>query len=507
MAAAPNGKTPNVVSVEGLIPDRGEPQISIAEKFMASPSLAKQSEKSSHKIRRPSDLDPMSSTMLAALRDLNTRYVYVQQMAQVVRIPTLTRPEIDIYPPTVFTSSLERQKISDQIVSRRWVDWAERHNVYKLSYDPGKPQITPENNLNTWLPSPCIPKQGDLALFFDYRDRLFALDDTYKDWFTAWLAYPIQFPGTKLNTACIFWSRQTGTGKSMMGRIMCEVYGYTNSTVIKEAELHSQFNHWADGRQFVMIEEIKGANAEKHADALKAMVTQQTVWINKKNKAQYELKDCANYYFNSNHPDALYLDSNDRRFFVHHIGDQKYPDEKWRNEFKPWAESGGYAAIHHYLKHEVDLSKPVVGGRPYSMEPYPFSPNAAAPQTAARTEMIVNSRSDAETWVDDLIAWPINVLNGHNTWTLCTMDELWKLFQIAYPRSSTKRKTFAAVVRARRKAVYSDNDIELSSGKRVKLYSVAHNESDDGKRWLNGGLALDILRAYEEEGHNDDGTV
>ena len=446
----------------------------------------------------------MSSTLESALYDLNNRYVYVTQMAQVVRIPTLAHPEIDIYPPTVFTSSLERRKIGDHLVSRTWIDWPARRNVYKLCYDPGKDIITPDNNLNTWLPSPCKPRQGDLALFFDYLDRLFALDSTYRDWFIAWLAYPIQFPGTKLNTACIFWSRQTGTGKSMMGRIMCEVYGSTNSTVIKEAELHSQFNHWADGRQFVMIEEIKGANAEKHADALKAMVTQQTVWINKKNKAQYELRDCSNYYFNSNHPDALYLDPNDRRFFVHHIGDKKYPDEKWRNEFKPWAESGGYAAIHHYLKNEVELSKPIIGGRPYSLELHPFSPNAAAPQTAARLEMIANSRSDAETWVDDLIEWPANVLRG-NQWTLCTMSELWGLFQQAYPRSPTKRKTFASAVRARRKAVYSDNDLQLSSGIRTKLYCVARNDSDDGKRWLNGGLALDILLAYESEAGHDDG--
>jgi putative DNA primase/helicase len=422
-------------------------------------------------------------------------------MAQVIRIPTIEQPEIDIYPPTVFTSSLERRKVGDYTVSRIWIDWPERRNVYKLSYDPGKPRFTPEGNLNTWLPSPCVPKQGDLTLFHDYLDRLFILDPTYKDWFIAWLAYPIQYPGTKLNTACIFWSRQTGTGKSMMGRIMCEVYGSTNSTVIREAELHSQFNHWADGRQFVMIEEIKGANAEKHADALKAMVTQQTVWINKKNKAQYELRDCANYYFNSNHPDALYLDPNDRRFFVHHIGNQKYPDEKWRNEFKPWADNGGYAAIHYYLMHEVDLSKPVVGGRPYSMEPYPFSPNAAAPQTAARTEMIENSRSDAETWVDELLGWPANVLQGHQ-WTLCTMKELWELFQSEYPRTAVKRKTFASVVRSQRKAVYADNDVQLSSGVRVKLYWVGVNSDP----WLRQGDMAQIVQQYESERQNDTGN-
>jgi hypothetical protein len=366
--------------------------------------------------------------------------------------------------------------------------------VYKLAYDPGRPLITPDGNLNTWLPSPNVPGKGDLTLWFDYLDRMFNLDPTYRDWFIAWLAYPIQHPGAKLNTACIFWSKQTGTGKSMMGRIMCEVYGPTKSTVIKEAELHSQFNHWADGRQFVMIEEIKGANAEKHADALKAMVTQQTIWINKKNKAQYELRDCSNYYFNSNHPDALYLDPNDRRFFVHHIGDHKYPDEKWHKEFSPWADAGGYAAIHHYLKYEVDLTRPIVGGKPNTLDPYPFSPAAAAPQTSARLEMISNSRSDAESWVDELIEWPANVLRGCK-WTLATMDELWELFIAANPRTSTKRKTFATAVRSRRKAVYSDNKVLLPSGVKTQLYWCGEGEDS----YRTQSVLADIVAKYASE--------
>lgn len=444
-----------------------------------------------------SSLAPTDLTLFNdALEEFNTRYAYVRKMGRIVRIPTLTRPEIDLYPVDTFTASLERRHVAGIPIAKSWLDWTKRREVYKLAYEPGKPLITPEGNLNTWIKSPCEPKKGDVSLFLDYLDRVFKTDPTYRDWFLAWLAYPIQNPGAKLHTACIFWSTQTGTGKSMLGIIMRQVYGLTNSAVIKEAELHSQWNHWADGRQFIMIEEVKGMNAEKHADALKALITQQTVFINKKNLGQYELRDCTNYYFNSNHAEALFLDEHDRRFFVHNLGSDKYPEEKWRNEFEPWANAGGYAAIHHYLKHEVDLAKPIIGGRPFTTTPYPFSPGASAPQTEARREMIVNSKSDAQQWIEDLIEWAPNVLYG-NKWKLATSEELWKLFQKANPRTPMRRKTFVTALRSKLKPVYADNRLLLSSGTKVKLYPTSNEDKWDGHD--------EIVSAYEAEDHDTSG--
>lgn len=426
---------------------------------------------------------------------LNKRYAYVRQMAKVVRLPTPDYPEIDLYAPDVFTSSLERERVGTTWVARSWIDWiGHRNEVYKLAYEPGQDQITPEGNLNIWLPSPCKPRKGDITLFLDYLDRVFKNDPTFRDWFLAWLAYPLQYPGTKLNTAVLFWSNQTATGKSMLGRIMREIYGYKNTTVIKEADLYGDFNHWAEGRQFIMIEEVRGANAEKYADALKALITQQTVFVNKKQKGQYEIRDCTNYYFNSNHAEALYLAEEDRRFFVHNIGTEKYPEGKWENEFEPWLMSGGAEAIYHYLLN-IDLTKPVLRNKP-------FSPSSDAPQTAARREMIQNSKSDAQQWVDDLIEWPANALPEDCKLCLATMKELWKFFYAEHPRTSTKQRNFATAVRQRIKAVYSDNKLILPSGQKDKLYPLQPpngeegKEGKEGKNWHNGLSATQILTLY-----------
>jgi len=440
---------------------------------------------------------PMDATWESALNYLNERYVFVEQLAQVVRIPTIERPNLDIYSPAVFSGALESPlRVNKVPVARHWLNWPKRTTAYKLEYCPGQPRFY-SNCLNTWMESPVKPIKGDCALFLDYLDRVFASDPTYRDWFLAWAAYPLQNPGAKLHTAVVFWSETTATGKSTFGKIMSHIYGASNYAQLDESTLHNPFNFWANGRQFIMGEEIRGASSEKHADRLKAMITQQVVYVNIKNKAQFELRDCLNYYFTSNHPNAFYIDSNDRRFFVHNLGSQKYPADKFRDEFLPWLENGGYEAIRFYLENEIDLSKPIVGGDPTTLNPHRFNPGSAAPQSKARSQMITANRDEAEEWVEELAINPIAALSETHR-TLASAPELYQFFLKSCPKTRVPYKTFCTRLRARIDAVYCDNKVTLSSGAQIKLYPLAPhvgNVGDVGKP----PTMLTLVSQYESE--------
>jgi hypothetical protein len=473
------------------------------ETQMTPTNVAKRKEKGK-RVKNPTpgvdNLLAMPETLETALDRLNEQYCFVEQMAQVVRIPSLAHPALDFYAPTIFASALEApRRFNGRSVAKVWLGWSGRRHAYRLVYAPGEPRFTSDGNLNTWIPSPITAAPGDLSLWHDYLDRIFKSDPTYREWFLAWLAYPIQHPSAKLHTAVVFWSEATATGKSMLGWIMSTIYGQTNFASIDEGTLHSSFNFWANGRQFIMGEEIKGAGAQKNADRLKAMITQKTVWVNIKNRAQFELNDCINYYFTSNHPDAFYLDPNDRRFFVHHLGAARYPATLFKESFEPWFTHGGAAAIRWELEN-IDLSKPIIGGDPYSPTPAPFNPGAAAPQTAAREAMVESNLSDADEWLDDLTDSPTAALSGAE-WTLATADELWEAFLLSHPHPDTKSQTFRRMLRAKLKSVYSDNKLELLSGKRTKLYSL-YPTTPAGMRLLEGGAgAKEIIMIYTSEGH------
>jgi hypothetical protein len=87
------------------------------------------------------------------------------------------------------------------------------------------------------------------------------------------------------------------------------IYGH-NFIKIKSKDLYDTW--WAENRQFVLGDEISGSDKRAEADMMKAMITQEEVNINIKYIPQFSIPDCVNYYFTSNHADALFLEDEDR---------------------------------------------------------------------------------------------------------------------------------------------------------------------------------------------------
>jgi hypothetical protein len=415
------------------------------------------------KSRKLSTLLTIPPSMELALTRMNEEFCIVDALAGVVAIPTEADPKLRVYSRADITQIICADRIVEgQPVPPRWFSSPTRNRVKDLTYAPGQPRYF-DNLLNTWIPSPIKPSPGDLSLFFSYLDHIFTSDATYRPWFTAWLAYQFQHPGVKLHSAVVFWSSETGTGKSFFGYLMASLFGQHNFAEINEGELHEKFNFWADRRQFVMGEEIKGSNSQRQADYLKSLITRRYVHINLKQTKQFSLPDCINYFFTSNHAEAFHLDSSDRRFFVHELAPRKLDAHYVKTTLTPWLEAGGYSAILHYLKHEVDLSLPVLDGKP-------FNPYAAAPQTLARSAMIDASREEHEVWLDDFKESP------EPGYGLASADELYFLFTASQPRTRITPKAFANACAKRFPRAYDGNALRCSDGKRRRLFII-------GKMW------------------------
>jgi len=432
------------------------------------------------KAKQPKVLQ-MPATLAAQLENLNRKYCFIRQIATIASIPTPDHPRPDLYSPGTFVHSLyPHLRVSNMPIASAWVKWPQRREAYKLDYAPGQEQFY-KGNLNTWLPSPIKPQKGNLTRWHHYLDHLFRSDPTYREWFLHWLAYPLQNPGSKMHTAVVFWSTATATGKSTLGYIMGRLYGLSNFSEINEANLHDRFNFWAVGRQFIMGEEIKGSSSRKNADYLKSLITRKTVNVNLKNTPNYEIPDCLNYYFTSNHEEAFYLESTDRRFFVHELGSERFDPFYARLEFQPWLEDGGYEAILHELL-SLDLSKPILGGNSITTEPAPFNPFSAAPNSKSRAEMINAGQDEAEMWLKSLSDTRISSLCGRD-WSLATGHELYEVFCEYSKRSKIPEKAFQNTVKKVLSLAYNGNQIRLDNGDRIRLYVL--NQERDMSNWTN----------------------
>ena len=276
-----------------------------------------------------------------------------------------------------------------------WLKWGSRFELTRMTFAPGKPRIF-DGMLNLWKGWGAESVEGDVSLWEQFMDFIFAGDKIARQWFERWVAYPIQYPGTKLYTAAVLWGTAQGTGKTLVADIIRRIYGPANSGKIQNKDLSSSFNSWAERKQFIEMDEITGGQARADSDYIKGMITQNEVRINAKYVAEYTLPDCINYLATSNHPDPFFVDDNDRRFFIQEVRGPPLPDTFYR-KLHVWKEGNGPSHLRYYLEH-LDLGD--------------FDPRARALQTQSKLNMIEDARSDLGAWVALLKADPKQALRS-----------------------------------------------------------------------------------------------
>lgn len=294
------------------------------------------------------------------------------------------------------TNTKGETKLVEKSAPKEWINWPLRATVNKITYAPGKGLITEEGALNCWRGFRVEPRRGSVTPWIDLLKYLFDGTREAMAWFEQWLAYPLQNPGAKLYSAAVIWGGIQGTGKSLVGYTMQQIYG-DNFTEIKDCDLYASHNEWAQNKQFVMGDEITGGDKRSSADRMKSMITQQLLRINPKFITAYTVPDCINYYFTSNHPDAFFLEDRDRRFFIWEVKAEPRQKEFYLAYVKWLREEGGAAALFDRFL-SLDL-----GG---------FSPGGHALQTAAKAEMIELGRSDLGSWVARVRESPDDVLKS-----------------------------------------------------------------------------------------------
>lgn len=282
-----------------------------------------------------------------------------------------------------------------------WLRWPLRREAGALTYAPGKPRFiehpsgsVKRSRWNIWPGWGVEPKRGDISPFLQLVEHIFeGATKATKKWFLQWCAFPLQYPGTKMFSSVVVYGIRHGTGKSLIGYTLGRIYG-SNFAEISQADLHSAFNEWAEGKQFVLGDDVTGSDKRQDADLLKKLITQKELRVNPKYVPSYVVPDCINYYFTSNQPDAFFLEDDDRRFFIHEVHVAPLPEDFYV-EYGLWLESGGASYLFHYLMN-IDIES--------------FNPAAPALRTSAKEQMIADVKSDLGSWVYTLKTDPDSAL-------------------------------------------------------------------------------------------------
>lgn len=417
------------------------------------------------------DAEPL--TMSRRLWAMNEEVVYVEDPGYVI-----AQKSGQILPVNNFTAhsrwatahTPERKIKADGSLSvvkapaaAAWLKWPLRESVAKLTYAPGEPRFTERNGVamyNRWKGWGVEPKKGDIKPYLELLKFVFdGVEKEHLEWFLDWCAYPIKYPGTKLFSACLIHGRRTGTGKTLLFYTLKRIYG-ENFIKIKNEDLFQSW--WYENKQFVLGDEISGTDKRSESDALKTIITQEEVNINVKYIPQFSIPDVMNYGFTSNHADAMFLEDEDRRYFIHEVPHAEPLPEAFYKSYDAWLNGDGPAALMYWFL-ERDLSD--------------FNPKGPAPRTAARERMIMSGKGDLDAWCRELRENPAATLRVgqlRHARDLFTSKELLEMYQRDHDAGGkvTANGLGRALGRAGFKQAYAGMPITTLDGKQGRYFII-----------------------------------
>lgn len=333
-----------------------------------------------------------------------------------------------------------------------WIQHPLRREANGVRMAPNELQNLPDGAINSWLGFSVEPTEGDIKPFLDLLFRQIPNPDD-RNYVLQWMANLVQNPAIKSFTSIVMWSRTEGTGKNLLWECVGNLFNERHYTVVSQEVFDDAFTEWKANRVFVICDEVSSTEKRQTADRIKGWITSSNNSINTKNEPKFTQPNLIKYVFLSNHPDAVFLDDNDRRFFVVEVAEGRLPDNEAK-EFTLWRDNGGQEALLHFLLN-LDLSK--------------FNAKAPAPMSSAKQEMIDDNKSDLERWLDQTL------VNMHTTIgrEICSAEEMVANY---YSASKNKCSTKAIAVALSKRGIKKlTKQAKLTNGKRLRVYALTNH--------------------------------
>lgn len=212
-------------------------------------------------------------------------------------------------------------------------------------------------------------------------------DPVFRKWLRQFFAFAVQRPGIKVRSAPLIWSATEGNGKTTLLKVLPQkLVGAAYSCEVTSSLLNSDFNEYLLNAWHVNLAEFRAdSKGERRAITakLKSWIADPDISIHPKGLPAFTIP---NYFFitaTSNENDAASITTNDRRWAVHELRSARFTasEQKWIYE--------------EFLN--TDRAQGVLYDYFMTADIRDFNPNANAPETAAREDMITASlASDVE---------------------------------------------------------------------------------------------------------------
>jgi phage/plasmid primase-like uncharacterized protein len=298
-------------------------------------------------------------------------------------------------------------------LATRWLEHPMRREVDldNLVFDPTQ-RVNLDTHINMFEGFPLTPKKNQtkadlaLSLLYSLCSSESNCDEIFH-WALCWLAYPLQNPGAKMQTAMLFFGEKQGTGKSLFFEgIVKPIYGAHGATG-GQHQLDAQYTHWRSQKLFVLFEEILSRQDKySHFGLIKHMITGRDQMVTQKFKDDRTEANHMNVVMLSNEFQAVPIEPDDRRFLV--VEARSPLDPQLLQEIQAALADGLSEAFYAFL-----LEYPLDG----------FTPHTKPLMTVSKERMINFGRPD---WDLFYMAWQAGELSA--PYCSCLSTDLYTVY-------------------------------------------------------------------------------
>jgi hypothetical protein len=271
---------------------------------------------------------------------------------------------------------------SDVDNTARYLQMRAESKSAKLQYNPAIPSglyvddSSGDRYINTHMPSSVRSETGDCGPWFDFLEH-FIPNKKDREHLMRWVATLIAAPKVKMMYGLLLVSETQGIGKGTLGeKILAPLVGENNVSYPSESEIvESNYNYWAVQKRLAVVHEIYAGHSSKAYNKLKSIITDRNITVSKKYQPVYDIENWVHVFACSNSKRALQLSTDDRRWFVPGLTEERRDAEYWI-KFNAWlTESGGLQAIRGWAEQYIEDHGPVSSGM-------------TAPESTAKSELI-----------------------------------------------------------------------------------------------------------------------
>jgi Family of unknown function (DUF5906) len=210
-----------------------------------------------------------------------------------------------------------------------WRESSDRHERI-LVFKPGDTAQPHEYNL--WRGFGVEPRKGwqKQRRFLRHLFKVICRRDKPKfRYLLCLLAWFVQNPDKHAEVVLVLKSREQGTGKSTVGKVMLDIFGQHGILVDDKDRLLGRFNDWLETACFVLAEEILFAGDHKADDKMKSIVTGDVLQVEGKFRSCRQIQNRTKFIATTNHDHAVAAGVRERRKVVYDVSDEHVGDRAW----------------------------------------------------------------------------------------------------------------------------------------------------------------------------------